>query len=64
MSRELAERVQVAFDRCKAFPEVRKEGAFFMVKGDAYLALLELRNLAPEVVTALTSGSTGGSKGL
>lgn len=56
MSRELAERVQVAFDRCKEFPEVRKDGAYFMVKGDAYMALIELRNLAPQVVLELQEG--------
>ena len=53
VSAALAHRVQVAFDRCKAFPEAGKQGAYFMVRGEAYLALLELTNLAPEIVLAL-----------
>ncbi len=53
MSRELADRIQVAYDRCKAFPEAGKQDAFFMVRGDAYMALLELRNMCPEIVLAL-----------
>jgi hypothetical protein len=50
---DLAHRVQIAFDRCKAFPEAGKRDGFFQVRGEAYLALLELRNLAPEIVLAL-----------
>ena len=53
MSRELAHRVQIAFDRCKAFPEAVVDRGHFMVRGDAYLALIELRNLRPEIVLAL-----------
>lgn len=53
MPSELADRVQVAFDGCKAFPEAGKQGAFFMVRGDAYMALLELRNMCPGIVLAL-----------
>lgn len=53
MSNELAYRVQNAFDRCKAFPEAGVERGHFIVRGDAYLALIELRNLCPEIVLAL-----------
>ncbi len=53
MSAYLAERVQMAFDRCKEFPEAGAQGGYFMVRGDAYLALIELRNMAPEIVLAL-----------
>lgn len=53
MSAYLAERVQQAFDRCKVFPEAGTQDGMFMVRGDAYLALIELRNMAPEIVLAL-----------
>lgn len=54
MSADLAKRVQMAFDRCKAFPEAGVENDQFIVRGDAYLALLDLRNMCPEIVTALS----------
>lgn len=53
VSADLAHRVQVASDPCRAFPEADKQGAFFQVRDDAYLALLEFRNLTPEIVPAL-----------
>ena len=53
MSADLAHRVQNAFDRCKAFPEAGVDRGNFIVRGDAYLALIELRNLCPEIVLAL-----------
>lgn len=53
MSKDLAHRVQVAFDRCKAFPEAGVENGYFRVRGDAYLALIGLRNLVPEIVLAI-----------
>ena len=53
MRKDLAHRVQMAFDRCKVFPEAGVESGYFRVRGDAYLALIELRNLAPEIVLAL-----------
>jgi len=55
MSSELAHRVQMAFDCCKAFPEVGARNGIFHVRGDAYLALFELRNLCPEIILALRS---------
>lgn len=54
MSQDLVHRIQNAFDRCKAFPEAGVERGQFIVHGDAYLALIELRNLCPEIVLALT----------
>lgn len=53
MSKELAHRVQNAFDRCKAFPEAGVERGNFIVRGDADLTLIELRNLCSEIVLAL-----------
>jgi hypothetical protein len=53
MSAQLAEKVQRALDRCKEFPESGMHQGMFVVRPDAYLALIELRNLAPDVVTAL-----------
>ncbi|GAA5049770.1 hypothetical protein GCM10023208_08220 [Erythrobacter westpacificensis] len=53
MSKDLAHRVQNAFDRCKAFPEAGVHNGLFQVRGEAYLALIELRNLCPEIVLAL-----------
>ena len=52
-SPDLAQRVQAAFDRCKLFPETGVRDGVFHVRGDAYLALIELRNMMPEVVLAL-----------
>lgn len=57
MSADLAQRVQMAFDRCKEFPEAGVQGGMFHVRGDAYLALIELRNLCPQIVLALRSGN-------
>lgn len=53
MSADLTHRVQMAFDRCKQFPEAGVRDGIFHVRGDAYMALIELRNLCPEVVLAL-----------
>lgn len=55
MSAELAHRVQMAFDRCNAFPETGAQNGIFHVRGDAYLALIELRNMCPEIALALLS---------
>ena len=54
MSAELADRVQMAFDRCKVFPEAGVRDGIFQVRGDAYLALIELRNMCPEIILALS----------
>lgn len=56
VSDDLAHRVQIAFDRCKALPEAGVDRGRFIVHGDAYLALIELRNLCPEIVLALRDG--------
>ena len=55
MSADLAHRVQMAFDRCKGFPEIGAQDGIFHVRGDAYLALIELRNMCPEIALALMS---------
>jgi hypothetical protein len=55
MSADLAHRVQMAFDRCKAFPETGAQNGIFHVRGDAYLALIKLRNLCPQIALALLS---------
>lgn len=57
MSGDLADRVQLAFDRCKQFPEAGAQNGMFMVRGAAYLALIELRNMCPEIILALQSAS-------
>lgn len=44
--RDLAQRLQVVFDRCKEFPENTPGG---------FMALLELRNMMPDVIAALES---------
>jgi hypothetical protein len=41
---ELAEAMQRQYDRCKRFPEQRKDG---------WIALIELRNLAPRAIELL-----------
>ncbi|QFT76007.1 hypothetical protein [Erythrobacter sp. THAF29] len=53
MNTDLAFRVQNAFDRCKEFPEAGKHGDMFLVKGQAFIAFIELRNLCPEIILAL-----------
>lgn len=51
---DLRARLKAAYDRCKLFPEVRRnEDGTFTVRGDAYLALLDLRALVPEIDSAL-----------
>lgn len=50
---DLADQLQLAFDRCKEFPEAGIHGGMFLVRGDAYLALLELRNLMPDAIAVL-----------
>lgn len=53
---KLSEKVRAAYDRCKLFPELaRNPDGTFTVKGDAYVALIQLRNLAPEIETALAA---------
>lgn len=50
---DLPERVRTAYERCKLPPEIAaNDDGTFTVKGDAYLALLELRNLSPDVLLA------------
>jgi hypothetical protein len=56
---ELAQRVRIAYDRCKDFPETGTDGrGNFVVRADAYMALIELRNLAPDIEAALREGKS------
>jgi hypothetical protein len=64
MSADLAHRVQMAFDRCKAFPEIGAREGIFHVRGDAYLALIELRSLCPEIALALLSAAASSGPSL
>lgn len=55
---ELADRVKKLYRRCSNFPENRRtpEGDF-IVNGDAFMAMIELRNLASEIEGALLSAN-------
>ena len=53
MSADLAERVQQAFKRCNDCPEAAWKDGYVLVKPDAFMAMLELRNMCPEIVMAL-----------
>lgn len=59
MSADLIQRIEQAYERCKSFPEAGAQGGMFTVRGDAYLALIELRNLCPEIVLALGRRAPG-----
>lgn len=51
---DLPDRVEGLFDRIKAFPEQGKRGDDWLLKPDAFLALLDLRQLLErEVIPAL-----------
>lgn len=51
---DLRTRLRAAYDRCSSFPEVsRNTDGTFTVKGDAYMALLEMRSLWSELDSAL-----------
>lgn len=53
MNADLVHRIEQAYDRCKEFPEAGVQGGFFVVRADAYLALIELRNMLPEAILAI-----------
>ena len=53
---ELAFRIEQAYRRCASFPEMSAQNGTFIVRGDAFLAFIELRNLMPDVMLALTQG--------
>ena len=53
---KLAARVRDAYYRCSFRPEIGKDqSGNWVVRGDAFIALLELRNMALDVETALLS---------
>lgn len=50
MESDLRQRLRAAYRRCALFPEVaRNDDGTFTVRGDAFLAFIELRNLVPEI---------------
>lgn len=54
MDNTLPGRLRMAYDRCKLFPEQsRNPGGSVNVSGQAFVALIELRNLVPEIENAL-----------
>lgn len=54
MAPDLPERLKAAYCRCKDQPEVRRnDDGTFTVRGDAFMALLDLRALVPEIGLAL-----------
>lgn len=50
---EIAERLQALYDRLKNAPELRHTKEGFVLKHDAFLALLDLRNELPGVIEEL-----------
>ena len=54
MNPDLPTRLRAAYDKAKLFPEIaRNEDGTFTLDGSAYMALLELRALVPELELAL-----------
>ncbi|RPF70431.1 hypothetical protein [Aurantiacibacter spongiae] len=54
MASDLHDRLQRQFDRFKLFPEAGRQGDFFLVRGDAFIAFLDARKLIEdEVLPAL-----------
>lgn len=54
MKPDLPQRARMLFDRYKAFPEAGKQGAFFLVREDAWCAFLDWRQMQEnEVLPAL-----------
>ena len=49
----VSERVQMAYDKCAMLNEKSNGDGTFTIGGREMMALIELRNLAPEIVTAL-----------
>lgn len=52
---ELAFRIEQAYRRCASFPEISATNGNFLVRGDAFMAFIELRNLMPDVILALST---------
>lgn len=54
MTHDLPERTQALFDRIKSFPEAGRINGQWVMKPDAYLAMLDLRQLIErEILPAL-----------
>lgn len=54
MNEDLPERIEALYDRLKVFPEAGKRGDDWILKPDAFLALLDLRQLLErEAIPAL-----------
>lgn len=54
MPSDLRQRLRAAYKRCSLFPDQsHNEDGTVTVKGDAFMAMLELRNLSPEIDNAL-----------
>lgn len=54
MSPDLPHRLRAASERCKLFPEQRRnDDGTFTLKPEPYMALLDLRALVPELELAL-----------
>lgn len=60
--RDLAERVEIAFRRCAEFPEIEARDGNYLVRGDAFMAFIELRNLMPDVLLALSAERSDGRR--
>ena len=57
MSDELANRVEGVYCKCSELRERANGDGTFTIDGAKMMALIELRNLAPELVLALGKGS-------
>lgn len=54
MKSDLPQRAHALFKRFDAFPEAGKQGEFFLVRGDAWVAFLDLRQMMErEILPAL-----------
>jgi hypothetical protein len=62
MSRALADQVQQLYDKCKEFPETGAANGSFTIRAEAYMALIELRNLCPGIVLALEASARSGGQ--
>ena len=68
MANPLAQKIQTAYDRCKVLNERANGDGTFTLGGTEMMALIELRNLAPDAILALrekrevAQGSAGGDE--
>lgn len=53
MKPDLIQRHKAAYDRCKDLRETKLPDGSYAIEADKMLALIELRNMAPEVEMAL-----------